>query len=139
MFQFPRLPLLALCVQARVTGHYPSRVPPFGNLRFITVKCTSPQLIAAYHVLHRLPMPRHPPCALNIFIHQVKDKKIWVFILIRDRKMRITINNFSRIEESYTDSNLYTLCNYQGARKSRLTRTFQGFENPRNRILRFRI
>ena len=26
--------------------------------------CNSPQLFAAYHVLLRLPMPRHPPCAL---------------------------------------------------------------------------
>jgi hypothetical protein len=25
----------------------------------------SPKLIAAYHVLHRLPMPRHPPLALS--------------------------------------------------------------------------
>ena len=33
MFQFPGLPLLALCVRARVTGHYPGWVPPFGNLR----------------------------------------------------------------------------------------------------------
>jgi hypothetical protein len=28
--------------------------------------CGSPWLIAAYHVLHRLLMPRHPPCALHI-------------------------------------------------------------------------
>ena len=27
--------------------------------------CSSPQLIAACHVLHRLPVPRHPPCALT--------------------------------------------------------------------------
>ena len=26
--------------------------------------CSSPKLIAAYHVLHRLLMPRHSPCAL---------------------------------------------------------------------------
>src|SRR5699024_8226074 len=26
--------------------------------------CSSPQLIAAYHVFHRLPVPRHSPCAL---------------------------------------------------------------------------
>ena len=26
--------------------------------------CCSPKLFAAYHVLHRLPMPRHSPCAL---------------------------------------------------------------------------
>ena len=27
--------------------------------------CASPTLIAAYHVLHRLPVPRHPPDALT--------------------------------------------------------------------------
>ena len=32
----------------------------FGSL----VMCTYPKLIAAYHVLHRLLMPRHSPCAL---------------------------------------------------------------------------
>ena len=26
--------------------------------------CSSPKLFAAYHVLHRLSVPRHPPCAL---------------------------------------------------------------------------
>ena len=26
--------------------------------------CSSPQLIAAYHVFLRLPVPRHSPCAL---------------------------------------------------------------------------
>ena len=30
-----------------------------------TVICTYPRLIAAYHVLHRLREPRHPPCALS--------------------------------------------------------------------------
>ena len=29
--------------------------------------CGSPQLFAACHVLHRLTMPRHPPCALSYF------------------------------------------------------------------------
>ena len=27
--------------------------------------CSLPQLIAAYHVFHRLSVPRHPPCALS--------------------------------------------------------------------------
>jgi hypothetical protein len=30
--------------------------------------CSSPQLIAACHVLLRLREPRHPPCALNYFL-----------------------------------------------------------------------
>ena len=33
MFQFPRFPLLALCVQARVTPHDRCRVSPFGHPR----------------------------------------------------------------------------------------------------------
>ena len=27
--------------------------------------CSSPTLFAAYHALHRLSVPRHPPCALE--------------------------------------------------------------------------
>ena len=30
--------------------------------------CISPGLIAAYHVLHRLREPRHPPCALSYIL-----------------------------------------------------------------------
>ncbi len=33
----------------------------------IMLVCSFPQLIAAYHVLHRLSDPRHSPCALNCF------------------------------------------------------------------------
>ena len=33
----------------------------------LKVICTYPKLIAAYHVLHRLWEPRHPPCALTYF------------------------------------------------------------------------
>ena len=32
------------------------------------VICTSPGLVAAYHVLHRLREPRHPPYALSYFL-----------------------------------------------------------------------
>ena len=32
-----------------------------------TAICASPRLFAAYHVLHRLREPRHPPCALDYF------------------------------------------------------------------------
>ena len=31
------------------------------------VICTYARLFAAYHVLHRLHEPRHPPCALHYF------------------------------------------------------------------------
>ena len=63
MFQFAGLPPPGLCIQPGVTGHYPSRVSPFGHLR-INVCSRLPGLFAACHVLHRLLAPRHPPRAL---------------------------------------------------------------------------
>ena len=35
MFQFPRLPSTSLYIQLEMTGHDPSRISPFGHLRFI--------------------------------------------------------------------------------------------------------
>ena len=40
------------------------------------VICTYPKLIAAYHVLHRLREPRHPPCALNYFLIYCQFNKV---------------------------------------------------------------
>jgi hypothetical protein len=37
--------------------------------------CTSPTLIAAYHVLHRLPVPRHPPGALSSLTENNRSTK----------------------------------------------------------------
>ena len=37
---------------------------PHSEIPGSKVICTSPRLIAAYHVLHRLLVPRHPPYAL---------------------------------------------------------------------------
>ncbi len=37
---------------------------PHSEIPGSMVICTYPKLIAAYHVLHRLPEPRHPPFAL---------------------------------------------------------------------------
>ena len=34
--------------------------------------CPSPWLIAAYHVLHRLREPRHPPCALSYLSYRIR-------------------------------------------------------------------
>jgi hypothetical protein len=54
----------SLCIQLRVTGLQPAGFS-HSEICGSKVICTSPQLIAAYHVLHRLTVPRHPPCALT--------------------------------------------------------------------------
>ena len=66
MFQFPRFPPPGLCV--RPGG---ARAPPGGFSHSETpgsrAVCASPGTIAACRVLLRLHVPRHPPCALDIF------------------------------------------------------------------------
>ena len=40
--------------------------------------CSSPKLIAAYHVFHRLSVPRHPPCALLCLTFVCPFPKKWL-------------------------------------------------------------
>ena len=63
MFQFPGFPTYHYGFMARSMvlhhGGFPIR-----KSADIMLICSSPRLIAAYHVLHRLLMPRHSPYAL---------------------------------------------------------------------------
>jgi hypothetical protein len=65
MFHFPALPPPALCVQAGVTGNYARSGFPIRKSPDRRLVADSPGLIAGSYVLHRLLVPRHPPCALN--------------------------------------------------------------------------
>src|SRR3954469_17388661 len=58
MFQFPGLASLAGLPVSPLAGL------PHSVILGSRLMCSSPWLIAAYHDLHRLSMPRHPPCAL---------------------------------------------------------------------------
>ncbi len=58
-----RLTSRILCVQIRVHGVRPCGLPHSDISGSMDI-CSSPKLFAAYHVLHRLSVPRHPPCAL---------------------------------------------------------------------------
>ena len=59
----PRVPSVYLCIQYTVTEVYSARFP-HSEIHGSKDICSSPWLIAAYHVFHRLSVPRHPPCAL---------------------------------------------------------------------------
>ena len=63
MFQFSGFPSVQLCIYCTVR-EYCSRGLPHSEICGSMAICASPQLIAAYHVLLRLLMPRHSPCAL---------------------------------------------------------------------------
>ena len=63
MFQFRRFPTYTYLIQCTLT-EYCSAGFPHSEISGSTAICASPKLIAACHVLHRLLMPRHSPCAL---------------------------------------------------------------------------
>ena len=64
MFQFPAF-ALRYCVVTVLQTAGLSHSEILGS----KVICTYPRLIAAYHVLHRLREPRHPPYALSYFLY----------------------------------------------------------------------
>ena len=63
MFQFRAFPSYAYFIQ-RTIRRYCLRGFPHSEISGSMDICSSPKLIAAYHVFRRLSVPRHPPYAL---------------------------------------------------------------------------
>ena len=59
-----RVPFLILCVHIRMTEGFSAGFP-HSDISGSSDICSSPKLFAAYHVFHRLLVPRHPPYALS--------------------------------------------------------------------------
>src|SRR5690554_459505 len=86
MFQFPGFALKTLCIQVISTWFTALLTTPEGDNNTISggfphseihgskLILSSPWLIAEYHVLHRLLLPRHPPNAL-IALDLIRKKK----------------------------------------------------------------
>src|SRR6266542_6577628 len=79
MFQFPGLPSPALFYSSGDTRALPRAGFPIRKSRDQRLVSTSPGLIAAAHVLHRLSAPRHPPCALVLLIEKNTFSPLWSF------------------------------------------------------------
>ena len=77
MFQFRRFPSYSYLIHCMI----PYGGFPHSEISGSKLICSSPKLIAAYHVLHRLLMPRHSPCALislTYFSLTIQEKSnIW--------------------------------------------------------------
>jgi hypothetical protein len=76
---------------------------------------TSPKLIAASHVLHRLLAPRHPPCALNSLV-----TSSWVSYLA---------TRFTRVENALSNS-LFDCQRSRVPRGTHAARAAPGDGNP---------
>ena len=90
MFQFRAFPTYAYLIQ-RTLLEYCSSGFPHSEISGSTDICSSPKLIAACHVLLRLLMPRHSPCALiSLTISSGSQKE-----LCRSQKFLISRSNCS--------------------------------------------
>ena len=98
MFQFRRFPSYAYFVQRRMTGYCPAGLPHSEIPGSMDI-CSSPRLIAACHVLLRLLMPRHSPCALSSLtyrrFHSDLSENSWFSL---------------RIMQAYKDRNCMSPC-----------------------------
>lgn len=64
MFQFRRFPTHGYLIH-HALPEVSSGGFPHSDISGSKLACSSPKLFAAYHVLHRLIVPRHPSCALS--------------------------------------------------------------------------
>ena len=64
-FSSPRALYPAYLIQPGVPGHSSRWVAPFGNPRIERLLAATRGLSQQRYVLHRLLVPRHPPCALS--------------------------------------------------------------------------
>ena len=75
MFHFPAFPPTGLYIQPAVTHHNNEQGFPIRTSSDQRPVIGSPRLIADSHVLHRLLVPRHPPCALTTYKQSKKKSQ----------------------------------------------------------------
>ena len=68
-----RVPLHTLLIHVWMTEVFSAGFP-HSDISGSQDICSSPKLFAAYHVFHRLLVPRHPPCALLRLTWQIAEK-----------------------------------------------------------------
>ena len=70
-----RVPFLKLCIGLRILEVCSSRFP-HSEISGSKDICSSPKLFAAYHVFHRLLVPRHPPYALSSMTNRSEKRVV---------------------------------------------------------------
>ena len=78
MFQFPGFPAYDYFIHRTLYGSSPYGFP-HSDICGSKLICSSPQLFAACHVLLRLLMPRHSPCALSSLTLTVSQSSLSCF------------------------------------------------------------
>ena len=100
-----RVPDVTLWIHVTTTEVFSARFP-HSEISGSMGICPSPKLFAAYHVFHRLLVPRHPPCALSSltnFDHSYSVRRVGLGLLC--------VHKVSFISElGFFSDVLYLLC-----------------------------
>jgi len=86
MVHFPGFARARLWIQ-RAVRRFCRRGFPHSEIPGSKPACGSPRLIAACHVLHRLLLPRHPPCALSSLTIKFTQRFL-LFLGLRGKPLR---------------------------------------------------
>ena len=106
MFHFPGCPPTSLCIQLVVTGHYPSRVPPFGNLRILAYL----QLPEAYRSLSR------PSSAISAMASTLRSYSLDLLPNLHPTLLRLLRGQMKALVLSIVSCCFNSfLCSFQGA------------------------
>ena len=123
MFQFPGWPPCTYGFSAGYLDITPGGFP-HSEIHGSKDMCSSPWLIAACHVLHRSPVPRHPPCAPTVFLFLAESIQAVDGVKLTIARQLDAIFFRSLVRSGF-------LGIHRAMRLSRCTRA-----NPQNRILR---
>ena len=105
MFHFPGCPPTSLWIQLVVTGHYPSRVPPFGNLRIKAYL----QLPEAYRSLSR------PSSAISAMASTLRSYSLDLLPNLHPTLLRLLRGQMEALVLSIVSCFNSFLCSFQGA------------------------
>ena len=101
MFQFRRFPSCDYLIHHRMT-EYGSAGLPHSEISGSKPMCGSPKLIAACHVLRRLLMPRHPPCALiRLTFPRSYERSVWFSRIMQASLQKFEIVSITQLQLSF--------------------------------------
>ena len=93
-------------------------VSPHSEISGSLAMCAYPKLIAAYHVLHRLLMPRHSPCALCSLTYLVKIFQSFAFNITKNISwltsqyvLKLYINSCAIFKEQFLEKHGFSKLN----------------------------
>ena len=132
MFQFRRFPSYSYGFRIGYLDMNPSGLL-HSDIRGSMLICSSPRLFAAYHVFHRLLVPRHSPCALcSLTIMLVLDCRNQFSLILPDMISHIVLIHLNQMNQ-FSHFAVFIRCSIFKVQCKKLVGS-SGIEPPTSRL-----